>query len=583
MIEGAWLALVKAGEVGTATGWVRGLPPEVTRESPTLSVYLAWGLLWEGRMAAMAPHLDDAERALVRLPGEPPPFITASIALLRSLVSSQRGEFAAAATLAARALAIGGDEDRLLRGAAGLSLGAARLAVADLAGALSAYEDAAAACWAAGNAFGGAQAAYSAVRIWRALGHPRAACATCERTLRLAAEAGHPRSPALGRSTWAWPRPTTSGTTSRPLAATWNRLSTSAGAAATSASARWWRQGCFGPRVMWPAPWSASRRLRQPWPPPALPWPRPWRRGCAHASCSALGRIADAVAWADEAAARTPGAAEAEAEGIAVARVRAAAGRPADAIDAVSGLLRAAEASGRAGSVIEILALRAVVLAQAGRQAMADLARALALAEPEGYVRLFVDEGPPMARLLAATGPLPGASNAYVARLLAAFALGAALAAPSRHPAPLPAGVEPRLEPLTERELEVLALVAQGHRNQEIAATLFIALGTVKVHTHSIYGKLGARNRVEALARARSSACSRGARGAAGCFGGVHCVHGVHPDGPNGLNGHHGHSGRRLPPLVPRFTQPHPHSSPKTHLSPDVATRLHRVAFGRTQ
>ena len=111
-------------------------------------------------------------------------------------------------------------------------------------------------------------------------------------------------------------------------------------------------------------------------------------------------------------------------------------------------------------------------------------------------MRIFVDEGPPMARLLyeaAARGVAPE----YAGRLLAAFpAPEATLPSPD-----LPTAL---IEPLTERELEVLQLVAEGLSNQEIARQLFLALPTIKWHTSNIYGKLGVKNRTQAVARARA-------------------------------------------------------------------------------
>jgi LuxR family maltose regulon positive regulatory protein len=165
-------------------------------------------------------------------------------------------------------------------------------------------------------------------------------------------------------------------------------------------------------------------------------------------------------------------------------------------------LLQEAEAGSRTGSVIEILVLQALAHEAQGNlpAALLPLERGLALAEPEGYVRIFVDEGPPMAHLLY-KALSRGIAPEYVSRLLAAFPV-----AETEKPKPSkPQVAESELiEPLSERELEVLELVASGLTNREIAARLFLSLNTVKGHTRSIYGKLGVHSRTQAVARARA-------------------------------------------------------------------------------
>ncbi|HBY99417.1 MAG TPA: hypothetical protein DEP84_36680 [Chloroflexi bacterium] len=146
--------------------------------------------------------------------------------------------------------------------------------------------------------------------------------------------------------------------------------------------------------------------------------------------------------------------------------------------------------------------LQALALQARGdtRGAIAVLERALSLAEPEGYVRLFVDEGAPMAALLRVVASQGIAVN-YVTTLLSTTRPGRSEGAlPSPRSGPI-AAVLP--EPLTERELEVLGLIAKGLTNREIAERLVIALGTVKRHSHSIFSKLNVSNRTEAVARGR--------------------------------------------------------------------------------
>jgi LuxR family maltose regulon positive regulatory protein len=136
-------------------------------------------------------------------------------------------------------------------------------------------------------------------------------------------------------------------------------------------------------------------------------------------------------------------------------------------------------------------------------QALESLEWALHLAEPEGYVRLFLDEGEAMAKLLHQAARR-GIAPAYTQELLAAFGttadagLSTGIGVPSivHRPSSL-------IEPLTPRELEVLQLLAEGLTNPEIARQLFISLPTVKSHARNIYGKLGVHGRREAAKCAR--------------------------------------------------------------------------------
>ena len=164
------------------------------------------------------------------------------------------------------------------------------------------------------------------------------------------------------------------------------------------------------------------------------------------------------------------------------------------------------------GSAIEILALRALAL-QAEHQssdAHAALERALVLAQTEGYIRLFVDEGAPMKALLSeflkarrkgAHAAKQPTSLTYVRRLLAAFEAPHTSTGPSEGLAS--ESGQPLLDPLTAREREVLASIAEGLSNREIAARLFIATSTVKGYVHSLLRKLEVDSRTKAISRAR--------------------------------------------------------------------------------
>jgi LuxR family maltose regulon positive regulatory protein len=181
-----------------------------------------------------------------------------------------------------------------------------------------------------------------------------------------------------------------------------------------------------------------------------------------------------------------------------------------DALRVLDWLLPVAEANGRMDSVIEILSLHALALQAQGNltYALVALERALTLAEPEGYVRIFVDEGQPMAELLGRmkVREVSGRLAGYLDKLLTAFNKDSTNRVDLKDKISLqPSAISPDsfVEPLSERESEVLRLVAAGLTNQQIANHLVIALGTAKRHTINIYGKLGVNNRTQAVAKAR--------------------------------------------------------------------------------
>jgi LuxR family maltose regulon positive regulatory protein len=258
-------------------------------------------------------------------------------------------------------------------------------------------------------------------------------------------------------------------------------------------------------------------------------WPGVEEQVAAHQArlWLARGRVEEADAWAraqGPSGAGPPGRHPfiyADAVAPTLARVWLARGQVDEVERLLDDRLRVAEAAGLTGRVIEILSLRALARQARGRpaEAVAALGEALALAEPEGYVRLFADEGAPMAALLRhglearSWGRDAGERDrlaAYARSLLPTFEPGppadGATSAPA-HPA-LPAPTVPRptlrlVEPLSEREREVLRLVATGRSNAEIARDLVVELSTVKTHLNNLYGKLGVHTRTQALARAR--------------------------------------------------------------------------------
>jgi LuxR family maltose regulon positive regulatory protein len=166
----------------------------------------------------------------------------------------------------------------------------------------------------------------------------------------------------------------------------------------------------------------------------------------------------------------------------------------------LAGQIRAAEASGRIGWQVQVWTLRALALQAAGQGAAAvdPLERALELAKVERFTRDFVDHGAPMEQLLRQVAGRTSVRE-FVQGLLSVLAVEDT---PERL-ASEPAAAAALVEPLTLRELEVLALIATGASNPEIARDLHISINTVKRHNTNIFGKLGVTSRIQAVARGR--------------------------------------------------------------------------------
>jgi LuxR family maltose regulon positive regulatory protein len=190
---------------------------------------------------------------------------------------------------------------------------------------------------------------------------------------------------------------------------------------------------------------------------------------------------------------------------ISQARVYLAQGDTSAALAVLGPLRRQAETKGLADERLNLLVLQAVAHHAHGEKdkAVQLLGDALALAEPGGFIRIFVDEGIPMAQLLseaAARGIMPD----YTGKLLAVIESEKQKSEERSYlPSAPPLGVQPLIEPLTPREREVLQLIVTGRSNPEIAAQLVIAVTTVKTHVKNIYGKLQVTNRFQAVARTK--------------------------------------------------------------------------------
>jgi LuxR family transcriptional regulator, maltose regulon positive regulatory protein len=554
--DGIWAARLVERHVETLLGrsegvtlrrWLSALSAESVNDRPRLYLAQAYGAAQGFQLEALEALLVDAERAFAVSGDEPYEDaagrtasvlanVPAGIAFLRASLARLRGDAALAADYDQQALAQLGEDDWLMRSFVRWNEAAAdwlrgRLGPAErgLAAVLAELRAADEAVRRAGGeptevlreVEGGARffAGFLAQRVRRDLGEVQraqgnldAALATCRQALDTAGEssqAAHTGLAHVGLAQVLYERneldaaldhATRGVTLCRQLAFTpplaiglavvaWIRHAHGDAAGAREAMGEAGRAG-LSPQVIAlfnPVPSQRARLLL------------------------AQGDVSVAAQWAEAAGLRPDDEPDypREPEYLVLARVLLAQNHPGPALTLLQRLLGAAASQGRTGSIIEIQALRALALAARGdhRGALDALAEALTLACPQGYVRVFADEGAPMHALLAGlSAARPGRPHTdhridpgYLAALVRACGQADA-GPPQRRTAAAPPGLT---EPLTDRELEVLRLIAAGKSNQRIAHDLVVALDTVKKHVTHVLGKLGAANRTEAVARAR--------------------------------------------------------------------------------
>jgi len=514
--------LLLRGEGVTVRRWLAVLPAELVGSRPRLLLARARLALLSGRVEGVDELLDGAERALAEAADEPYEPSTgraasllanvpATMALDRAYLAELRGDADRAIAFGRRALAEIGEDEWMLQSNASGYLGVAEW----LRGRLAAAErllSATIAQWLrAGQRQLAVRTCHHLGQVQRAQGRPDAALGTYRQALEVAAPPGQPALPdagiaRVGLAEVAYQRgeldaalehvteglgPCRQVVYTPPLAtglATLAWIRQAQGDLAGALDAIDEAEGVAPSRgvatLLNPAPALRARLLL------------------------ASGELAAAVRWTEQ---RGLGADDQpsyphEPEYLVLARVLLAQDRPDQALGLLGRLHAAARAQGRLGSLIEIQALRALALAGGGEEAaaVAVLAEALTLACPQGYVRVFADEGAPMAallgRLVAAQRTAQSAAGGVpldcLARLLRAFDATHA----GRGGAAAVAGL---VEQLTDRELQVLGLLAAGRSNQRIAGELVVSLDTVKKHVGRVLDKLGAANRTEAVARAR--------------------------------------------------------------------------------
>ena len=523
LIEVAAPELHRKRQEATLLGWLTALPDALVTSRPVLSVYYAGTLLSTGDLAGVEHRLRDAERWLDPAADRPDRsqaamgvrdeaalrLLPGAIAVYRAAQALALGDVAATAHYAGQALDRIAAEDQRWRGAATGLLGLASWTSGDLETAYRSFAAGLAQLQMAGNiadAIGGA-IALADIRVTQ--GRLGEALRIYEQGLQLAVDHGAPqlRGTAdmyVGLSEIAYER----GDLSTALQ---HLLRSEQQGEHTGFPQHPYRRRVALARIRvaqgdWDGALVLLHEAERRYVGDFFPHVRPVAAWKARVWI-AQGRLDDALGWAREqgVSAHDELTYLREFAHITLARLFLARSQrnPADgalceAIGLLDRLLHAAEAGERTGSVIEILALRSLAHQMQGDipAALESLSRALTLAEPEGYARLFVDEGPAMAALLDRMQDAGGRLQEYTVRLLPAFGQQ-----PGAHPA---SGIrQPLIEPLSERERDVLRLLRSDLDGPEIARALVIALNTLRTHTRNIYAKLGVSSRRAAVRRAQ--------------------------------------------------------------------------------
>jgi LuxR family transcriptional regulator, maltose regulon positive regulatory protein len=529
LIELAMPAIRRDRQNALMYGWLSALPANIVRRSPVLSVFYGDMLLHSGDLDAVGPRLDDAEHALAAVPdGETPPWadtqelrtLPATIAIYRASLAQARGDAASTAEHARRALNLAGPDDHLARGGAAGFLGLAAWAEGNVPSALEMFAQAVASLHAAGNLIDELTSTVVLADLWRTAGRPSRARRLYEHALQRAKAHGEIVAPATA-----------------DLHVGLGEIDVEAGDLMTArehlqaALAPEERAGMDEGRHRWflvmgllakadGEPDEAIRfleRAAELYRPGFFPDVRPIA-AIKTRIWIAQGNLLEAVDWARERGVAVTDEASYLREfdhltlvRLLLARHRAEpdTGTLVQALGLLDRLYEAAETFERAGSLLEIRLLQALVHQAQGhrRQALELVAQALGLApEPEGYLRLLVDEGALMLSLLrdaADQGAVGDAGYPKVARDRARRLLSLVSAPTSPAPDSSQRQAAWSAEPLSDRELQVLRLLDSELTGPQIARELFVSHNTVRTHTKHIFAKLDVSNRRAAVLRGR--------------------------------------------------------------------------------
>jgi LuxR family transcriptional regulator, maltose regulon positive regulatory protein len=506
LVEEVAASLVIRGELNTLTNWSEQIPKEIIHARPGLCVNLAWTFIFAGKMSEAEPLLEQAESKIYQYDlSDELKDVLGGITAQRAFIADMRGDTDRAAELARKADVLLSRTSLLNRSVLPYVFARAYRLNGDMTRATEQLREVAEFARAAGSIMTLSVAHYDISAIWKIEGKLRQAANIYQDTLQLAAEKGARYFGTVARIDAGM----------SDLQREWNNLDI----ARSQVTAAIERMKSWGNPSDLVIAYLTLSRVQQECgdldgavltlekaeqikrnTPIFQPLGTMIETDRARLWL-AQGNLAAAERWVHE---HHPGKNGPlilrELEQIALAKVLLQQGKYEQTLDLLSDMEKSAEEGGRFGKLIEILVLKALAYKAKNDegQALEALGKALHLGEPEGYIRTFIDAGTPMAEMLFAfrqrstkdSNKLP-ASKEYIAKLLNAF------------PMVQSAGTKRLINDLSEREKEILRLMANGMTNKQIAVELFVTAGTVKAHTANIYRKLDAANRTQAIALAR--------------------------------------------------------------------------------
>lgn len=519
LIESAISTAWNRGEIRKIINWLGKLPASDLDSHPTLSLYYSRALLLGGQMNAAEQRLLESEKVLRARLTDPPAMedrlLLGTICAFRTTIAAVKGETAAAQGLGHEALSLLPPDHLDIRAHALNSLGVSYYYSGDMSEAAQTCSEARRLAKRVGNLYLAMAAALYQSNALICKGKLRQAGQVLEQALDLS------KTPSLPVPSWI-PAASVVCSSYGSLLYEWNRLEEAEqylteaielGQRLAFGSALWSAYHTLGRIKLARGDQKGAESMMEQAQMYRLTYTVPLPVGLMDAEQAqaslALGQWEPAERWATELQSDrspSPGFVR-EVEDMILARLYLLQDQPEAALTLLNRLRPGAETGERKGHLILILALTAVAQhARGDTQLAADtLYTALAIAEPEGYLRTFIDAGQPMAHLLYQTlesGILPH----YVSRLLMLFPRDHEIKQPTPQADPINYRLtnEPLIEPLSARELEVLQWMASGASNEEIAQGLIIATATAKKHVSNIIRKFGVDNRTQAVARGRS-------------------------------------------------------------------------------